>query len=105
MNDAQRTVLGVAAAFFVIVLLFFAPWRLDATGDIVWGPLYRQPMSYATTYANLQPGARYVQHEASLAVGYYLLELAAIALVGWLGYRVAEVEDGSENDRDDASSL
>jgi hypothetical protein len=97
MSNPQRTVCAIGAATMVLAVMFFVPWRLHSTNEIEWGALFRQPMSYAQSYATDEPGARIYTQDADIHTSYLLIEILAIGAVSLAGYLLAGrvSEDGS----------
>lgn len=89
MNEQQRTVCAIGVVALILAAIFFVPWRVESSGDIEWGPVFRQPVTYSQTYATDQPGARYAYDDAHIHVGYLLFELLAIGAVSVTGYVLA----------------
>lgn len=89
MNDQQRTVCAIGVVVILLGAIFFVPWRVESSGEIEWGPVYRQPVTYSQTYATERPGARYAYDDAHIHIGYLLFELLAIGAVCAAGYVLA----------------
>lgn len=83
LNSWRTAVVATAAASLIIAVLFFIPWRLEHTNEIVWAPVYRPPLSHATTFQEL--GTARVNYESGeVAVEYLLVQVFGIVAVGWL---------------------
>jgi hypothetical protein len=85
MTEHQRLVLAIAAVSLVLGSIFMVPWRLELTGDLQWGPVYRPPISYVPTY-EVGVGSDLVYREARIASGPLALQLLAIVFSGAVAY-------------------
>lgn len=88
MSEKQRLILGLTICAVLLAGLFFMPWRITASDELAWGPIYRPPVSHALSYQHSTPGARYTYETAERALGVYVLQLLAIGALGGIAYRL-----------------
>jgi len=89
-NPKQKAVIATTVATLVILLLFFIPWRIDRTEEIVWAPIYRSPISHATTFQELG-SARMNYETGEVAFSVLFLQVIGVITVGWLASVVVGV--------------
>ena len=99
-NPKRKTVVATAAATLVVVLLFFIPWRIDYTDEITWAPIYRPPISHATTFQEL--GSARVHYETGeVAFGILALQVLGVVAAGWIASVVAGAVGGDNSVEED----
>ena len=80
MNEGQSYVVATGTVLLIILTVFLLPWRLQRTGDLRWGPFYRQPITYTTKWVGPIESATYQYEEADPAFGILALELLGLGL-------------------------
>jgi len=80
MNNGQSYVVATGVVLLIILTVFMLPWRLERTGDLRWGPVYRQPITYTTKWVGPIESATYSYENADLAFGILGLELLGLGL-------------------------
>ena len=94
MNDKQSYIVASGAVMLIILTVFLLPWRLERSGELRWGPFYRPPVSYTTTWEGPMLSTLYEYEEAELAYGVLLVELVAFgSLCGALYHALEKEED------------
>lgn len=88
---SRGVAVATAASVLILVVLFFMPWRIEATGEIAWAPVYRPPIDYVTTFQEVDNALVRYYETAEVAWDILLLQLAGIAALGW----VASVVEGT----------
>lgn len=96
--DWQNTVVATGLSGLILVVVFLCPWRIEATGEINWSPIYQQPMSYVRSYDGQfgrQGGSHITEEEADIAYGILALEVLALAVAGGILY-ILSPDSGEE---------
>lgn len=95
-------VVATTVVALMIVLMFFVPWRLESSGEILWAPFYRTPISHSTTFQELG-SVRADYEEGRVAVGILIFQLVAVGSAGWVADVVTSAiraENDSELEKD-----
>ena len=80
----RRAVIATTAAMLVLVLLFFIPWRVEGSSEVMWAPIYRPPVKFITTFQEMG-GFRGSYQTGEVALDILLLQLVGISALGWVG--------------------
>lgn len=100
MNQLQSGILGTAVVALIVAALYFIPWRVDETNDLVWAPFYRNPVEFEATYMDGETRAVFRQVKGRRAWGVYALQFVVIGTVGWLSFAAAADDLEDEEDED-----
>ena len=92
MNHRQRGVAGTVAIAFLVVALFYIPWRIESTGKLTWSPFYRNPIVDQNVHITATVESRYVQLKGRPLWWLYAFQLGAIASVGVTVFWMAREE-------------
>ncbi|MBO6575690.1 MAG: hypothetical protein JJ896_11855 [Rhodothermales bacterium] len=87
MNHNQRGALGTAVIAFLIVAVFYIPWQVEPSGDLMWAPFYRGPVEVQAQRIEALMGSRYVLLEGTRLWWLHLLQLAGIAGIGYWAFQ------------------
>lgn len=82
---AQRQEVAVATTVgaLIVAVLFFIPWRLERTGELIWSPFYRSPLSHTSPFQEL--GNAHVYYESTqVAFDILFLQVLSIIAIGWI---------------------
>lgn len=90
-NRSRGVVVATAAAVLILVVLFFIPWRIEATNEIAWTPIYRPPVDYVTTFQEVDSAMVSYYETGRVAWDILFLQLTGVAAVAW----VASVVEGA----------
>lgn len=88
-SDHRNTALAVVVVALIIAALFFVPYRIELTGEISWSPLYRSPLEFQAFEAGGTESALITALDAHISWGWYLAEIGALSVVGWIVVQVA----------------
>jgi hypothetical protein len=88
-SEARNTAISVVVVAIMIAAIFFVPHRIELTGDIAWSPLYRGPLEYQAFDTGASESAVITALDSHISWGWYIAELVALALVGWITIQVA----------------
>lgn len=88
-SEARNTAIAVVVVAIIIAALLFVPHRIELTGDIAWSPLYRGPLEYQAFDTGATESAVITALDANISWGWYIAELVALALLGWITIQVA----------------
>jgi len=79
----QEVAVATTAGALVVAVLFFIPWRVESTGDLVWSPLYRRPFSHTSPFEALRDAQVYYE-SVQVAFDIFVLQVLSIAAIGWI---------------------
>lgn len=82
MNDRQRVITATIVVALFVVAFFFIPWQRHETGDLMWAPFYRNPITLESTLSGSGVTNRFVYLKGRRLYGLYVLQLAGIAALG-----------------------
>ena len=102
MTDRQNTVVATTLVALVLVVVYLCPWRVAATGEIQWSPIYQPPITYVRSYdpaRGARGGHRFEQPEASIAPVWLVGQVLAVGAAGGALYFV--VSAAGREDEDD----
>ncbi len=88
MNHNQRGALGTTAIALIAAALFYIPWRVEATDDIVYAPFYRTPVVKQSARIEGTIGSRYIYLQGRPIWWLYGLQIGAIAGTGAIVFRL-----------------
>lgn len=97
MSEKQRLILALTICSLLLAGVFLMPWRITASDELAWGPIYRPPVSHAMSYQHSTPGARHTYATAERALGVYVLQLLAIGAIGGIAYRLSVGTAGGDD--------
>lgn len=101
MTDHENTVLAATITGLVLVFVYLCPWRVQATSEIKWSPIYQEPLTYQETYDleyGTKGGSRVEKEEAEIAYGILILQLIAVGGAGGLAYAVVNSKEDEGSD-------
>ena len=82
-------VVATTVATLMLVIGYLCPWRIEASNELQWSPIYQEPMSYVRSYDTEQGAkgsSRIDSGEAHIAVGFLALEVLAVGAAGAILY-------------------
>ncbi len=106
MNDRQNTVVATVTAGFLLVTVFFCPWRIQTSEEITWSPIYQPPISYVQSHdaRRSDQEVSWLEYEdAEIAVDLLLLQVLALGAVGGGLYLL--VADREEDESSESLNL
>lgn len=95
MTESQNRVVATVVSALILVPVFLCPWRIEATDEITWSPIYQTPITYVRTYddGQTQDGRSRMEYEqATVAWDFLIAEILVVAVVGGVVYRFSSGE-------------
>ncbi len=96
MNHTQRGVLGTTVIALFVVALFYIPWRIESTGNVMWAPFYRNPAVGTSTLKGKTIESRFVRLKGQPIWWLHGLQLVSVAGAGYATFHLVRREEEPE---------